>query len=1362
MSGACYAVRGYEFQVDVSIWLALDLIFVREQSSSVLIEPESQEDIEVQVKEGGDPEVSSATVEISSRLTVQVKLRNRPWDEASFSDLLMGSDRPEGTRGPKRRTPPIKALESDADSVYLLVTSGQLPSALKDHAVASAGERSTARAYRGPLNKRVDPAVVAPSRVTVLEQRQPDWIRGEIREILWTSLRVPHHAIDACVGQLRDEAWDRLASSGADSGGRWTRAQITDVVRRHGGAPDKPRELANFVPPTSMQVLRAQVETRYALLLTGPTGVGKTQVAEAILWEHRSASPPFSVITPSNPAELRRHLDRRARVLVYVEDPWGRYRRADHAREWLLELPGLLRGAGPELRFLITSPSGMLDEVATEQRQLDALDPWRQTLEETDYGEGERWRMVTNGLRHANHMYLDVATIERAVIVGPPRLPQALDRFVVDLVAAPDPHRVDVPLLLHTVATTAVRDRVSTEVAEEGDDAVRGAIALWLIWSERPIIVDRDARALHRLIQSHHPPMEVDVRETLRWLVRRRWAQPAEGGYRVHAQVLSGLEAIADRFPERAEDVIVAVLDGLVRDGQIERAGHISFLLRGRRIEVPRQVAVAIDRFLRGQALEGPPEDFERVFFRYTRLTLGDDPVGSLAQALDGGAWDAKGVLHAWQPPRWNEAKMEEVHSSSEARTLVDRFVRYRLPGTMGWYDDDEFLGFIERLGWDLSSAFLDGAEGVLAGHDGMNASLVLKGALAGAEPPFETLLERVLAESDDVDAWWAGVEEQYRAVTQGETDAEEQVHLGEEPQERFGRVTKLLRAIVSSRRRKGNWAWIAEHPRKSDLLRAWAEEFAARPGAETEARALVREAENTHAEGDAWKAVGATRDGALADLCSTRLPSHPFSRLAPVLGALSRLVPARNFAAYIPADLPVPRQAEILVAADEVSQSERAYPLLPLCLPTCTATGAIVACLAVSDSESLAPALQALTASDIEALRLIARGSHPSVAMRAVWVLSRAWVIQREDMVRALTADDGLVRRNAFVAAARLPCTAEFGPMAVNDADARCRVFGVELLADLGTEEGTRLALALADDPSALVREKVAEAIGLKEWVEEVDVLLRLLDDRRNFNRDRAHRDAMPAFQVARQAAKSLTALELRDAAAEQILAFLRGGARHCADIAVHYHLVDALPSRRLADAMPTLQRMLDEPWRMDGQHNAGTPLRYAAAWKLAEYPEEVAALIDLPSIVRLSEHADERIAGPCLVLIGMHAGPALLRQAVSAAPQERGILVGAGALLARREPPALADSPGARLLARIDSAPADWIAFVAGDEEAQRWLAHLAAGEVPFPRAIVRCLRALASEELSACLPEDAGRDDELAQGSFFLTLADIAGWG
>lgn len=103
--GAAAAQRGYDYQLNVSILAALQLLLISRATDALTLEPDNEEDMEAEFasSEAGEV-VPSAQIFGTQKLVIQVKLDNgNPWSLNDVKRLL--------THGKRRR--PMRDLLVD-------------------------------------------------------------------------------------------------------------------------------------------------------------------------------------------------------------------------------------------------------------------------------------------------------------------------------------------------------------------------------------------------------------------------------------------------------------------------------------------------------------------------------------------------------------------------------------------------------------------------------------------------------------------------------------------------------------------------------------------------------------------------------------------------------------------------------------------------------------------------------------------------------------------------------------------------------------------------------------------------------------------------------------------------------------------------------------------------------------------------------------------------------------------------------------------------------------------------------------------------------------------------------------------------
>jgi hypothetical protein len=211
-----HSIAGYEYQIDVSVWLALDLVLANKLTHELVLEPATEEDIEADLAEYEPSRITSAVALDGYRLIVQAKLRSGDaWTVAGVKALLKHG---------KVRVSAAKRLE-DTRVRYLLVTSAGVNGGARGLRVRRAG--SWPKVEDMPkMIVNVLPLESA-GRVAVIGNQDEERLATDIKTLLTESFRVPHARLDECRRALREAARTRIC--GAD-GGRWQRLQLEQLI----------------------------------------------------------------------------------------------------------------------------------------------------------------------------------------------------------------------------------------------------------------------------------------------------------------------------------------------------------------------------------------------------------------------------------------------------------------------------------------------------------------------------------------------------------------------------------------------------------------------------------------------------------------------------------------------------------------------------------------------------------------------------------------------------------------------------------------------------------------------------------------------------------------------------------------------------------------------------------------------------------------------------------------------------------------------------------------------------------------------------------------------------------------------------
>jgi len=260
-SSGTVSFRGYVYQLDVSVWAALVLMFERNLAASLEIEPATEEDLESEID--GQPGAAIEGVELEAyRLVIQCKLRTTgPWKVGDLSRLVS-----HGVRREK-----VKDRLRDRRVRYVLVTSADLDGVVRPLDVPSLADWPPVGAMPAELANELPPD--AGGRFAVLARMDPERVDFRTDTLLTVSFRVPRGLLASCRDALRKEVFRRMQG---EAGGRWTREDIERTIRDHKGYVGPAPELDDYVRPDNWRELKQALAVRHAVVIAGPSGSGKS------------------------------------------------------------------------------------------------------------------------------------------------------------------------------------------------------------------------------------------------------------------------------------------------------------------------------------------------------------------------------------------------------------------------------------------------------------------------------------------------------------------------------------------------------------------------------------------------------------------------------------------------------------------------------------------------------------------------------------------------------------------------------------------------------------------------------------------------------------------------------------------------------------------------------------------------------------------------------------------------------------------------------------------------------------------------------------------------------------------------------
>lgn len=815
--GGTGGYAGYEYQVDVSVWLALHLLVVHRVARSVRIEPVSEEDLEADVEEEDAPGRLTSRADINEHtLVVQAKLRTaNSWTESRLKKLLR--------HGGVRRKSAVERLKDEA-ARYLLVTNAQL-----EGPAARVGIADPVSAWPETLT----PALAAlgegqlDGRVAVLSTLDRAKLSYMVREALTDSFRVPRRNWEACREALRAAVRARMTG---EKHGVWTREEVEALVRGHEGYFASSPELETFVEPTNWGEITGTLKERRAVVIVGASGTGKTWAIRKLVDDLRGEVPGLErVVVGGNPREL--HGDGTTPPVVYeIEDPWGRLAFDPTRREWNQQLQRFLETRLKGAVYLVGT--SRLDVAASAGRALGGIEGWVVRLEAEHYGEAERQRiyaLMTEGLPRRLQGIAGRASSE---VLSKLATPLEIRKFF-DALAEDDAETSERELIRVAIGK-AHEEAIELNVAEqiEEREEVRAAAVVWGLLRVADVVPLRILTRIEEDLHARHADMARGVMSLVRFLIAGhslRQGSDGDGVSYYHPRVEAGVERalLADGQRLIAREAVRRLAELLASEDAPDEgwAANAAAALvasarkvQGLAVELTPATQGTIDDWLRAYR-PASEWDYQKHLELAAEAGSTDSAIAEIGRYLV--EWQDYtrlwGFVPETAPPDREESWFERLRADRVTRPTIERYVREVLSSDHSCYFGRSFVDSVERLAPNLADAFIDAARRVV-GHGVYGpADVIAAGAvrdLDGFEEVVDEAVAMMMSEerSDAADAW-------HLAIMNGEYNEDYADHVDFD--EGFT-ADQFLGAYVQRARETGDWSRIAAHRHRSQLAGYW------------------------------------------------------------------------------------------------------------------------------------------------------------------------------------------------------------------------------------------------------------------------------------------------------------------------------------------------------------------------------------------------------------------------------------------------------------------------------------------------------------------------------------------------------------
>lgn len=1224
---------GYEYQKTATVWVALRLMFEELSCDSLTVEPASQEDIAANL------EVPDALSRVGLRVIdvpveIQIKTKGSNWTAASFRNVIMNAE-PINPASPGLLPRPraLDLLKLNPQLHYVFVTNSQLDSELEGFRVLRAGEKSHGK-LDDEKTKGVDPAVWP--RIGILPELSPERLELEIAVLLKRHGHVPHNRIDSCMRKLHEAVHLRLLGKASRN---WSKGQVADLLVANGGVLESESAI---VRPLNYAEMQGKLASRFAILLVGEPGVGKTEIARDLARQLQLEPEPFEKLSGADlsPGAIADALAQPGAHVFLLEDPWGGDKLAEDAHLWTAELPKLMRRASAEKRFIVTSRESIRHEASR-----GATDPVlaraEYRLEAKHYSEAQRWEIVMQRMSDATSWQKDWAVRHRDRCLEELPVPLSLDHFCVQIRSAAKESDLDIDAVLKASTVEALSRTCFREIAARGPVAIGSAVILWAVHHMKNHVTEEAADESRALVLAGGYLDDIDPLKTLQWAVKAGWFKPTTAGFAAHPTALTGIEFFLAEERLLAESALQCLLQGLSDAGRQEEAFRVLRHLSRHPRAITQKVRAGIEAYLVEVFLRSDGSTAAQAMAHITTFSKAQDPVTVLLRLLD--QVDdrvAKIGFRKWQHDKLTGQQRAAILASAEAEKAGEIFVFCVLHSTGAMrYDGRELVKFFAQFGWDFGPQFqaLSHTYLKLSDHSHAQLEVFVEGALASQNPLIDDLLAVALEAEDAATAWCEKQKDDRRAANQLEWDAAAASHFEEEMQELWVPRQEVLGKIIHAKCHHDGFRWIRLHARNEDLLYPWADGMSPKTTAE-ELQELIDLCGNERRP-VAWHGIAKCEAidrlpelfgdfstcaiEELDDCAETAACLLPLSRWGEVTDTVKRLPTARKVAMAC---------AQMFRAQD--AEERRASIVAALSAEEQVAIGL----LKDADPNKPTPALgDAVTV----ILREVAVDGPKKIAAVAAFLLGQSGHEIGSLLPRLEeAAKEGTRLWVAFAAVLSRPPAWDRSKVRslLTDPDYRIRRFAMQILAAEATEEEQALIIAMKGDKSAPVRECCAQLFGRHRWKEGEAALAALLRDRRNHNPSPGFPRSYPKYHVARAAAAALE--EFGSLSRQTIDACLEllGEVDGDRDFELHCTVINLLSSQKDERLFPLFGSLLTDEWYIEAEKNSGFPRRYFAAWGLIglmNAGNESADDFNGAPIRYGAMHNDGRLAAPCLMLI-------------------------------------------------------------------------------------------------------------------------------
>lgn len=706
--GGLPGYRGFEYQIEATLWVSLTMMIEHRLCVEVIIEPSSAEDLEFTLTNTDRTFNVDIVTRPDKRLTLQFKTRSTgPWTKAIFSKVVgTGTSAAHEKRGPAPRVRALEHLLQHHDTTYLLVTDAAVESslfALVRNSVVSDSDAPIPQDF-------LDPTIVTSAshlkgRIGIIQALTRELLGYRTKDLLSRFAKIPFMRIDDCAAELKERVRRRLLGSASPT---FSFDELRSKIEEFGGTLDGGYD-PSYYPPDALEEIEAALATQHIIVLLGAPGVGKTSLADHLARRHELGEIPFQVHRDGvTVGQITSCLKEMAPHLFFISDPWG-ITETKGATSMTHELTWLMRSAGPDKKFVITSRTDVYAGVSQLSRSI--LGTFLHHLTPKSYSEETRWKIAAHHVKD-NPIAVRVMSSYREDILSSFHTPAELESFGVafskishtameelhycmtDEVGAAPPHRspffesimVSVPDLIRQTVGLVSGQYVPALLAE-WPHPVEHIATSWAIFQSFERISERD---LYELLGAAGPSISLsEVTAFIAFLIDSGIAREQDEMLSIHSVRLRRMQDFIEPFKADANVAVERVVRHCVSSATfpypaqaanraVEVISTWSTFARVSRLTFAKSTTL-IERLIGDLCLTADDDQFVDGVYLAMQLDYANDPFVRLVQSFRPGESDS---TPPWYGPMLPDEVTQDVVRSGKAKRFLPHFVETFMPNT--------------------------------------------------------------------------------------------------------------------------------------------------------------------------------------------------------------------------------------------------------------------------------------------------------------------------------------------------------------------------------------------------------------------------------------------------------------------------------------------------------------------------------------------------------------------------------------------------------------------------------------------------------------------------------------------------------